>query len=104
MKLVDEWLPQPYILHSNYMSGDFPGRDQMSGHRSFAVLRAPTRGQWRRRALHPNLLLWVRAFKTIEELRAERVAFARRYNETWLVARHGSCEGQRRANHATNCN
>ena len=33
----------------------FPGRDQMSGHRSFAVLRARTRGQWRRRALHPNL-------------------------------------------------
>jgi hypothetical protein len=34
-------------------------------------------------------LLWVRTFKTIEELRAELVAFARRYNETWLVARHG---------------
>ena len=32
----------------------FPGRDQMSGHRSFAVLRARTRGQWRRRTLHPN--------------------------------------------------
>jgi hypothetical protein len=31
----------------------------------------------------------VRTFKTIEELRAELVAFARRYNETWLVARHG---------------
>ena len=29
-----------------------------------------------------------RAFKTIEDLRAELVAFARRYNETWLVARH----------------
>ena len=27
----------------------------MSGHRGFAVLRARTRGQWRRRALHPNL-------------------------------------------------
>ena len=33
-------------------------------------------------------LLWVRAFKTIEELRAELVEFARRYNETWIVARH----------------
>jgi hypothetical protein len=33
-------------------------------------------------------LLWVRTFKTIEELRAELVAFARRYNETWLVALH----------------
>jgi hypothetical protein len=40
------------------------------------------------RTLKENLL-WVRAFKTIEELRAELVAFARRYNETWLVARHG---------------
>jgi len=49
----------------------FPGRDQMYGHRSFAVLRVPTRGEWRRR------------------VRAELVAFARRYNETWLVARHG---------------
>jgi hypothetical protein len=34
-------------------------------------------------------MLWVRTFKTIEDLRAELVAFARRYNETWLVARHG---------------
>ena len=35
-------------------------------------------------------MLGVRTFKTIEELRAEYlVAFARRYNETWLVARHG---------------
>ena len=31
----------------------------------------------------------MRTFKTIEELRAELVAFARRYNEIWLVARHG---------------
>ena len=40
------------------------------------------------RTLKENLL-WVRTFKTIEELRAGLVAFARRYNETWLVARHG---------------
>ena len=40
------------------------------------------------RTLKENLL-WVRTFITIEELRAELVAFARRYNETWLVARHG---------------
>src|SRR5271163_168806 len=70
----------------------FPGRDQMSGHRSFAVLRARTRGNGVAerfiRTLKENLL-WVRTFKTIEELRAELVAFARRYNETWLVARHG---------------
>ena len=40
------------------------------------------------RTLKENLL-WVQTFKTIEELRAELVTFARRYNETWLVARHG---------------
>ena len=34
-------------------------------------------------------LLWVRTFDTIEELRAALVEFATRYNETWLVARHG---------------
>ncbi len=31
----------------------------------------------------------MRTFKTIEDLRAELLAFARRYNESWLVARHG---------------
>ena len=34
-------------------------------------------------------LLWVRTFDTIEELRAALVEFATRYNETWLLARHG---------------
>jgi transposase InsO family protein len=40
------------------------------------------------RTLKENLL-WVRTFDTIEELRAALAEFARRYNETWLVARHG---------------
>jgi hypothetical protein len=35
-------------------------------------------------------LLWARTFDTIEELRAALVEFARHYNETWLVARHGN--------------
>ena len=34
-------------------------------------------------------LLWVRTFDTIEELRAALIKFARHYNETKLVARHG---------------
>ena len=34
-------------------------------------------------------LLWVRTFNSIEELRAALIKFARHYNETWLVARHG---------------
>ena len=40
------------------------------------------------RTLKENLL-WVRTFDTIEELRTALVEFATRYNETWLVARHG---------------
>jgi hypothetical protein len=39
------------------------------------------------RTLKENLL-WVTTFDTIEELRAALVAFATRYNDTWLVARH----------------
>jgi hypothetical protein len=31
----------------------------------------------------------VQTFKTIEELRVALAAFAKRYNETWLVALHG---------------
>ena len=31
----------------------------------------------------------MRTFDTIEELQAALVEFATRYNETWLVARHG---------------
>jgi hypothetical protein len=59
------------------------------GHRSFAVLRARTRRHERFiRTLKENLL-WVRAVKTIEELRAELVAFAKALQETWRVARRG---------------
>ena len=41
------------------------------------------------RTLKENLL-WAKTFDTIEELRAALVEFARHYNETWLVARHGN--------------
>jgi putative transposase len=40
------------------------------------------------RTLKENLL-WVRTFSTIEELRTALSEFARHYNRTWLVARHG---------------
>ena len=64
----------------------------MPGHRSFAFfVREPEgNGVAERfiRTLKENLL-WVKTFDTIEELRAALVEFARRYNETWLVARHG---------------
>ena len=77
---------------SNYMSGDFQNEIKCQGiEASPSFVRQPEgNGVAERfiRTLKENLL-WVRAFKTIEELRAELVAFARRYNETWLVARHG---------------
>jgi transposase InsO family protein len=77
---------------SNYMSGDFQGEIKCLGiQASPSFVREPEgNGVAERfiRTLKENLL-WVRTFKTIEELRAELVAFARRYNETWLVARHG---------------
>ena len=95
---------------SNYMSGDFQGEIKCLGiEASPSFVREPE-GNGVRRALASRTmkenLLWVRTFKTIEELRAELVAFAGRYNEAWLVARHGlqnAREGQRGANHATNC-
>jgi transposase InsO family protein len=34
-------------------------------------------------------LLWVRTFKTIEELRQALLAFRETYNDTWLIERHG---------------
>ena len=52
---------------------------------SLALLRARTRRQRRRRALHRNL----QTFDTSEDLRATRVVFATHYNKAWLVARHG---------------
>ena len=77
---------------SNYMSGDFQSEIKCLGiEASPSFVREPEgNGVAERfiRTLKENLL-WVRTFKTIEDLRAELVAFARRYNETWLVARHG---------------
>src|SRR5208282_2640693 len=77
---------------SNYMSGDFQDEIECLGiEASPSFVREPEgNGVAERfiRTLKENLL-WVRTFDTIEELRAELVEFARHYNETWLVARHG---------------
>jgi putative transposase len=77
---------------SNYMSGDFQAEIECLGiEASPSFVREPEgNGVAERfiRTLKENLL-WVRTFDTIEELRAALIAFATRYNETWLVARHG---------------
>jgi putative transposase len=77
---------------SNYMSGDFQNEIKCLGiEASPSFVREPEgNGVAERfiRTLKENLL-WVRSFNTIEELRAELIEFARRYNETWLVERHG---------------
>ena len=77
---------------SNYMSGDFQDEIKCLGiEASPSFVREPEgNGVAERfiRTLKENLL-WVRTFDTIEELRAALVEFARHYNETWLVARHG---------------
>ena len=78
---------------SNYMSGDFQDEIECLGiEGSPSFVREPQgNGVAERfiRTLKENLL-WARTFDTIEELRAALVEFARHYNETWLVARHGN--------------
>ena len=79
---------------SNYMSGDFQDEIECLGiEASPSFVREPEgNGVAERfnRTLKENLL-WVRTFNTIEELRAALIKFARHYNETWIVARHGYC-------------
>jgi transposase InsO family protein len=77
---------------SNYMSGDFQDEIECLGiEASPSFVREPEgNGVAERfiRTLKENLL-WVETFDTIEELRTALIAFAKRYNENWLVARHG---------------
>ena len=77
---------------SNYMSVDFQDEIECLGiEASPSFVREPEgNGVAERfiRTLKENLL-WIRTFDTIEELRTALVEFAKYYNETWLVARHG---------------
>lgn len=77
---------------SNYMSGDFQAEIKCLGISSSpSFVREPEgNGVAERfiRTLKENLL-WVYTFDTVEELRRALAEFARYYNETWLVARHG---------------
>ncbi len=76
---------------SNYMSEDFQAEIRCLGiQASPSFVREPEgNGVAERfiRTLKENLL-WVRSFRTIEELRLALIDFAERYNRTWLVARH----------------
>jgi putative transposase len=77
---------------SNDMSGDFQAEIRFLGIESSpAFVREPEgNGVAERfiRTLKENFL-WGHTFDTLEELRQGLLAFARHYNETWLVARHG---------------
>jgi transposase InsO family protein len=77
---------------SQYMSRDFQKEIAWLGAMSSpAFVRAPEgNGCAERfiRTLKENLL-WVRTFRTVEELRLALIDFRRTYNECWLIERHG---------------
>jgi len=76
---------------SNYMSGDFQEEIECLGiEASPSFVREPQGNGVAERFIRTLNLLWARTFNMIEELRAALVEFARHYNETWLVARHGN--------------
>lgn len=77
---------------SQYVAHDFQNELAFLGIASSpAFIRAPEgNGCAERfiRTLKENLL-WLRTFKTVEELRQAVLAFKERYNRTWIVERHG---------------
>jgi transposase InsO family protein len=77
---------------SQYMSHDFQKELAWLGASSSpAFVRAPEgNGCAERfiRTLKENLL-WVRTFRTVEELRLALLEFRQTYNEHWLIERHG---------------
>ena len=77
---------------SQYMSRDFQREVAWLGAASSpAFVRAPEgNGCAERfiRSLKENLL-WVRTFRTVEELRLALLEFRQTYNEHWLIERHG---------------
>jgi putative transposase len=76
---------------SQYMSHDFQEEIAFLGITSSpAFVRAPEgTGCAKRfvRILKENLL-WVRTFRTVEELRQALLEFKRTYNENWIIQRH----------------
>jgi transposase InsO family protein len=77
---------------SQYMSDDFQAELRFLGIASSpAFVRAPEGNGVAERFIRTlkEQLLWVRAFRTVEELRQALQAWLVTYNEQWLVERHG---------------
>jgi putative transposase len=85
VRLRHDWGPQ-------YVSHDFQSEIEFLGFESSPSFAYAPEGNGIAerfiRTLKENLL-WVRPFNTVEELRRELLAFQRRYNEQWLIERHG---------------
>ena len=76
---------------SNYMSDDFQNEIRCFGIVSSpAFVRQPEGNGVAERAIRTlkEQLLWVRHFKTVEQLRQALAAFAAEYNASWLRERH----------------
>jgi len=56
-----------------------------------AFVREPEGNGWAERFIRTlkENLLWLKTFDTVEDLRLALCKFQRRYNETWLIGRHG---------------
>jgi putative transposase len=77
---------------SQYMSDHFQGELRFLGIESSpAFVRAPEGNGCAERFIRTlkEQLLWVRTFRTVEELRQALNEWVRTYNESWLVERHG---------------
>jgi transposase InsO family protein len=77
---------------SQYMSDDFQAELRFLGITSSpAFIRAPEGNGVAERFIRTlkEQLLWVRTFRTVEELRQALQAWLVTYNEQWLVERHG---------------
>lgn len=77
---------------SQYMSDDFQAELRFLGMASSpAFVRAPEGNGVAERFIRTlkEQLLWVRTFRTVEELRVALQAWLVTYNEQWLVERHG---------------
>ena len=77
---------------SQYMSDHFQGEFRFLGITSSpAFVREPEGNGCAERFIRTlkEQLLWLRRFDSVEELRCELLAFKERYDQSWLIERHG---------------